>query len=179
QLLSTSERQHPMGHRRSALCCLQRVLQERTGRGVTYPLEHEMHRPLDDHQKIVEVMGHAPCQLAQRLHLLRLKQRLSRLLQGHLRLAAFRDVTSDLGKADERSIDIPNRIDDHARPDQLAVLANPPCLCLETPLSQGRSKATLRLPLFPISLREEQGIVFSNHLFRGVTLYALGAAVPV
>ena len=54
----------------------------------------------DRHQQIVEIVRHAAGELADGIHLLRLKQRLARLFQRFLGLLALGDVARDLGEAD-------------------------------------------------------------------------------
>ena len=77
-----------------------------------------------DHQQIVEVVRDAAGQLAERLHLLRLRQLFARARRARLRLAPLGDVAGDLGKADQRAFLVMDRVDDDTRPEAAAVLAH-------------------------------------------------------
>ncbi len=104
----------------------------------------------DDHQQIVEVVGDAAGELAERLHLLRLGELLAGLLERDLRLVLRCDVAGDLGKADQFAGIVANGIDHHAGKEAAAVLAYPPALRLELasrppPLRAPRSPARRRV----------------------------------
>ena len=63
-------------------------------------------------------MGDAAGELAERLHLLCLRELLVRSVKRFLRVTPFRDVARDLGEPDEFSRLIVDRIHDHVRPVQ-------------------------------------------------------------
>ena len=96
---------------------------------------HRLQIADDDGQQVVEVVRDAAGQLADRLHLLRLRKLLLRALQRLLRLAPLGDVARDLGEADQLAGRIADRVDDDARPEGRAVLAHPPALGLELALA--------------------------------------------
>ena len=79
----------------------------------------------DDHQEIVEVVGDAAGELAERIELLRFRKMLLHLLELELGFAALGDVAGDLGKADQPAVFM-DRIDDDAGPEERAVLADAP-----------------------------------------------------
>ena len=80
----------------------------------------------DGGQQIVEVVGEAAGQLAERLHLLRAEQLLARFLEPQLGLALLGHVAGDLGEADQLAVIVANGVDHHACPETRAVLAHAP-----------------------------------------------------
>ena len=70
--------------------------------GIGKPAAKQLRVAADDHQEIVEVVGDAARQLAERFHLLRLGELLLRALERSLRLPPLGDVARDLHEADER-----------------------------------------------------------------------------
>ncbi len=133
---------------------------------------------VDDHrQQVVEVVRQAKGELADGLQLLRLRQRLLRLLQAQQRLVAFGDVARDLGETDQRVV-LPDRVDDHAGAKTRAVLAQPPALGLELALGARRFQPTRRLAARDVLRRVEAGEVLADDLAVGVALDALAAGIP-
>ena len=97
---------------------------------VTQPALEVLRIAAYDHQHVVEVVGDAAGQLAERVHLLRLRQLLLRALQRELAFAAFGDVAGDLGKAGQFAFFIVDGVDDDAGPKPRSVLAHAPALGL-------------------------------------------------
>ena len=100
--LLPSEGQHLPGQRSRAIGCIgdlqQRFAQRIVGRDLA---QHQFGGQLDDHQNVVEVVGHASCQPADRLQLLHLPDLLlQRALLGHVLDIAF-EVLSAVWVADE------------------------------------------------------------------------------
>ena len=86
--------------------------------------QQEVGRAADHRHQIVEVVGDAAGELAERLQLLRLDQRGARFLELLLRSDALGDVAGDLGEADVLAVLVEDRVDQHVRPEQGAVLAH-------------------------------------------------------
>ena len=82
-----------------------------------------------------------PVSSAERLHLLRLRERFAGAVQLLLGAPALGHVAGDLGEADQRAVLVEDRVDDHARPEARAVLAHPPALGLELALLRGDREA--------------------------------------
>ena len=106
----------------------------------------------DDGQQVVEVVRDAAGELADAFHLLRLPQP---LFGG----APFGQIARDLGEADQLSIRVLNRIDDDARPEPAAVLADAPAFGLVLAGSRSPSQALfwdLALPGLPACRTREK-----------------------
>ena len=86
--------------------------------GIGEPAAQKLRVTADDHQQIVEVVGDAAGQLAERLHLLRLGELLLRPLERRLRLPPLGDVARDLDEADQRAQLVADRLDHNARPER-------------------------------------------------------------
>ena len=129
--LAPGERQQLARQRRAALG---RELDRLRGARGLRILRRDLLQGMDvaghDHQQIVEVVRHAAGELAERIHLLGFGELLLQPLERHLRLAALGDVAGDLGKADQLAVIVADRIDDHAGPEERAVLADAPALLL-------------------------------------------------
>ncbi len=124
-------------------------------------------------------MRQAARELAHRLHLLRLKQRLLRPLQFELGLTPFRQVPRHLGEADQFAGVIANGVDHHARPEPSPVLAQPPAFREEPPFAAGclqRPPGELHRDVLG---RIEGGEVPSDDLLGRIALDPLGARIPV
>ena len=93
--LTSGKRQQAMGERRGAIGrgngAVDEPLDVFVPSGVDAALQH-LHRPDDGRQQVVEVVRDAAGELADRLHLLRMAQRLFGLAQGVLRFALGGDV---------------------------------------------------------------------------------------
>ncbi len=68
---------------------------------VSRPAQKRLRLAAHDHQQVVEVVRDAAGQLTERLHFLRLRELFVRPFERFLRIALFRDVSCDLGKADK------------------------------------------------------------------------------
>ena len=131
----------------------------------------------DDHEKIVEIVGHAAGELAERVELLRFREMLLHLLELELGLAALGDVAGDLGKADQLAVLI-DGIDDDAGPEERAVLADAPAFLLVAALFQGDPQGAGRLAVGPVDFGIEAGEVLPDDLFGRITFDPLAADVP-
>src|ERR1700730_13020841 len=100
------------------------------------------------------------------------------LLQCILGSLAFAQITRDLGKANDFTCRLADRIDDHVCPEARAVLADPPTLAFEFPLLRGGFKREGRNPLLPIFLGVEPRKVLADDFRRRISLEALGAGIP-
>ncbi len=151
EFLTPGEGQHALGQRDTAQGPLGGVLQQ-TGdfRRVADAFLHDLEIAENHRQQVVEVMGDAAAELADRLHLLRLEQRLAGLFQGLLRLVRLGHITGDLGKAEQRAGVAANRIDDHVGKKPRAVLAHPPTAALEPAFAGGNLQRALRLAEFAV-----------------------------
>ena len=81
--------------------CIALSIRAGSCRVVRQALAHQFEAAEHRRQEVVEVVRDAAGQLADRLHLLRLKQRFPGLFEGQLRLPPLGDVAGDLGEADE------------------------------------------------------------------------------
>src|SRR5262249_48695028 len=93
--------------------------------------------PRDHRQQVVEVVRDAAGELAERVHLLRMRPLGLRFVQGKLRLAALGDVAGDLREAEQGALLVADRVDDHVGPEQGAVLAHAPAFRLEPAILRG------------------------------------------
>src|ERR1700761_3857320 len=136
-----------------------------------------MQAAADDHQEVVEVMRHAAGQLAERIELLRFRKMLLHLLELKLGFAAFGDVAGDLGEADQPAV-LMDRINDDARPEERAVLADAPTFFLITPLFPGGPKRACRLAIGTVGLGVETRKMLTQDFLGGVALDALSPDIP-
>gem|GEM_PF-6396892 len=86
----------------------------------------------NDGQQVVEVVGQASGELAQRLELLCLHQLFARLVEALLGLTALGDVPGDLGQADQLALFVVHGVEHRQRPEAAAVLAQSPALIQES-----------------------------------------------
>src|ERR1700733_2512790 len=126
QRLAPCESEQLRGKFRSARNAGQRALDPHLGPGIAGDVLAEQLQVSADHlQQIVEVVGDAACELANRLQLLRTDhRRLCRMESGFSR-TAFGDVPRHLGEADEFAFFIPDRVDYDVRPEGSAVPSEP------------------------------------------------------
>ena len=180
QVLAPREGEHALGQRRAALRALHGVVEQRHQLGIVrQPLAHQLEAAEHRHQQIVEVVRDAAGELADRIHLLRLEQRLAGLLEPLLRLAALGDVARDLGEADDLAAIVADGIDDDMRPEAAAVLAHAPAFLLEAALAPGGVERLLRLAVAAVLLGVELREVAADDLVRQVALDPLRAGIPV
>ncbi len=138
----------------------------------------EVAGPGDDGHQIVEIMGDAAGQLAQRLQLLRLQQRFAGRLQLVLGKLLVGDVAGDLGEADQFAVVPPDRVDDGVDPEPRAILAQPPALGLEPPVAGGGAERASRKVCLDILRGEETRLLLPDDFLGAITLEPLGAGVP-
>lgn len=128
---------------------------------------------------MLKIVGHAARQLADRFHLLRLKQRLARLFQRAAGLHAFGGIARDLGEAGERACFVANGIDHDMRPETPAVLAHAPAFRFEASFLRGDRKSALRQAGGCVFRRVEARDVRADDFLRAIALDAARARVPV
>ena len=171
QLLPPRKGEHALGQHGATLGTLNGILEERlefriVGQALAHQFETAEHR----HQEIVEVMGDAAGQVPDRLHLLRLQERLAGLLQLLLRLFALGDVSGDLRVSNDRARIVADRVDDDVRPKARSILAYAPAFILEPSFALGGVEGVLRIAgraiLIGIELRE----VLADDLVREIAL---------
>ena len=181
ELLPPREGQHALRQGGAALRALQGVVEQSgdarivIGHVAAQQIEAAQH----DGQQIVEVVRHAAGQLADRLDLLRVHQRLARAVEGELRLAALGDVARDLGEADQPARRLADGVDHDVGPEAGAVLALPPALGLEAAFALGDRQAARRLAAAAVLVGVEDREMLADDFVRPVALDALGAGVPV
>ncbi len=86
--------------------------------GGRYFLAHRVNVAGDDHQKIIEVMGYAACELAQRIKLLRFSKLLLHQIQSLFSLLSLGDITRNLCETNQFVGVVSNSVDDNARPKE-------------------------------------------------------------
>ena len=119
----------------------------------------------DDHQEIVEIMGDAAGQLAERVELLQFRKLLMHLLELELGLAALGNVPGDLGEADEIAV-LVDGVDDDAGPEEGAVLADAPAFLLVAALFAGDAQGAERLAVGAVDFGVEAGKMLPDDLRR-------------
>src|SRR5258708_33602584 len=121
---------------------------------------------------VLELVADAAGELADGLHLVRVAEL---ILDG----TALRQVACDLGKADQYSGFVVDRVDDHVCPKLAAVLTDTPAFCLVSSRGTRRFDAALRdtrsFVRSPIKARE----VMADDLLGRVSLDPLRPAVPI
>ena len=133
----------------------------------------------DRRQQVVEVVRQAPGQLAQRLHFLRPEQLLSRFFEPELRLALLGLVAGNLGEADQLAVVVLDGVDDHARPEARAVLANPPALGFVAARLPGRLERVRGHAGVEVLGGVEAAEMLADDFVGRITLDSRGARVPV
>ena len=144
------------------------------GQALAHQFEARQHR----HQQVVEVVGDAAGQLPDRLHLLRLQQRVTRRFELLLRFLALGDVAGDLGEADQLAVVVVDRVDDDMGPEPAAVLADALALFFKPAVLRGGAQCFLRGAGFAIFLRVELGKVGADDLLGLIALDALRPEIP-
>ena len=147
--------------------------------GIGEPAAQKLRVAADDHQQIVEVVGDAAGQLAERFHLLRLGELLLRPLERGLRLPSLGDVAGDLHEADERADLVADRLDHDARPEQALVAPHAPAFDDAFALVGGELERARRLAALLLLLGIEPAEVLADDFRRRVLVDALRTHVPV
>src|SRR5579875_1119843 len=126
----------------------------------------------DDGQEIVEVMGDAGGKLTDRLHFLRLAEL---LLDG----ALLRHVARHLGEADQGTALVADGVDDDARPEAAAVLAQAPALEVEPAMLPRRREGARRQAALPVLLAIEEREMAADDLVPRVAQDLRGPGIRV
>ena len=143
------------------------------------PAAQKLRMAADDHQEIVEVVRDAAGQLAERLHLLRLRELLLRPLERRLRFPPLGDVARDVHEADQRADLVADRLDHGARPELALVAPHAPALDGIFALVGGDLERARRLAALLLLLGIEAAEVLADDFRRRVLVDALRAHVPV
>ena len=122
-------------------------------------------------------MRHAAGQLSERIELLGFGELPLYLLELELRLAPLRDVTGDLGKADQPAAFV-DRVDDDARPEEAAILADAPAFFFIAALFSRDPQRASGLAVDAVGFGIETGKMLAEDFVRGIPLDALAADVP-
>ena len=133
----------------------------------------------DDHQEIVEVVRNAARQLAERFHLLRLRELLLRPLERCLRLPSLGNVACNIDEPDEGARLVANRLDDGARPEQTLVAPYAPAFDGAFALVGGHMERARGLATELLLLGVEPAEMLPDDFRRGVLVNALRPHVPV
>ena len=131
----------------------------------------------DDHQQVVEVVGHAASKLAERVELLQFREMLLHLFEFELGVTALGDVAGDLGKADQSAVFM-DRIDDHAGPEEGAVLADAPAFLFVAAVVFRDLQRACGLAVGAVGLGVEAGKMLAEDFPGRITLDPLAADVP-
>ena len=131
-----------------------------------------------DHQQVVEIVGDAPAQLADRFQFLRRRKLVLRLPELLLRGQPLADVARDLGEADEGACVVIDRIDDDGGPELGAVFAHPQSFGFETTDGCGLVQRLLRNAGPAILLGVEAAEMLPNDLIAAIALDPFGAGIP-
>src|SRR5262245_37281319 len=108
------------------------------------PAQKRLRLTAYDHQQVVEVVRDAAGQLTEGFHFLRLRELFVGAFERFLRIALFRDVPRDLGKADKFAELVADRVDDNVGPEQGPVLAHAPRFGLESTRCRGDRQRAVR-----------------------------------
>ncbi len=108
--------------------------------------------PAHDHQQIVEVMRDAAGQLAERLHLLHLRELLARAFERDLGLLALGDVEADAVHADDTACIVFHHLDAGLHMADLAVRTDDPPLAAEILAGLDRGLHLLAHPLAVVGM---------------------------
>src|SRR5438445_330309 len=93
-------------------------------------------------------------------------------------MALFRNVAREFGEPNQRSIFVPDRIDDLTGPEDAAVFASAPPLGLPFALLLGSLQRAGRYIGQAILIVVQHGEMLAEDLVRGIALEALGSGVP-
>ncbi len=180
EILPPGESEHALGEGSAAFGALHGVVEKRDQIGIVgQAFSQDFEASHDRHQQIVEVVGDAAGQLADRFHLLRLEKLLAGLRQGLLGLQLFGDVAGDLGETQDRTVIAVDGVDDDMCPEPCAVLALSPAFLFEAAFASGGIEADLRFAALPILFGIELREVLADDLVGGISLDALGASIPI
>src|SRR6201991_930318 len=135
--------------------------------------------PAQDLQHVIEIVRHAAGQFAERLHLLRLKQRGTRLFELFVGVLSLGHVACDLGETDQLPLFIADCVDDDVCPELAAVFPDAPSLGFETPFGRGGGETASRQTFSRIFRCIEPAEMRPNDFVRLIPLDARGAEIPV
>ena len=162
QFLLAGEGQHSLRQRRAAFGRGHRIVEIAADiRAVRHALAGKVEAADDDGEQIVEIMGDAAGQLADRVHLLRLDDGVTRGVERLLRFAPFGQVAGDLGKTEQLALGIANAVDDDIGPEARSILANAPSFGFEPAIAFGGMERARGQPRHPILFRIEAGEILA------------------
>src|SRR5262249_46708739 len=130
-------------------------------------------------QQIVEIVGVAAVELADRFHLLRLSELLLRSLERSLSLPSLGHVAGDVHETRERADLVAHGLDHRARPEQALVPPHAPALDGAFALVAGELERARGLSALLLLLGVESTEVLSDNLRRAVLVDALPAHIPI
>ncbi|SIT41218.1 hypothetical protein BN2476_270031 [Paraburkholderia piptadeniae] len=134
--LATPERQKMRGKFRSLFDRLHRLVKPFARPRIHAVSDRQQLEIAAQHlQHVVEIMGDPTRQLAEGLHLLRLKQFPAGLLKQRGGFALVGNVARYFREPYDLPIFITNGINDDMRPETAAILADPPPFCLKVPFA--------------------------------------------
>ena len=133
----------------------------------------------DHGQQIVEIVRDPAGQLADRLHLLGLREGGAGSLKLLLGLLLLGHVAGDLGEAEQLSVLVEDPVDHDAGPEPRPVLAQPPAFALEPPLARGGSDLAFGFASGAVFRGEKDREMPPDDFVRGIALDPLAAEVPV
>src|SRR6267142_1408601 len=180
KLLATRKGQHSFGQQRTALCALNRVLEQRPEFGIIgQAFTHQFEAAQHGHQQVVEIAGDPAGELPDRFHFLRLQQGFARCFELPLCLPPFSYVAGNFSVANQLSIIAPDGVDDHVGPKPAAVLADAPAFFFQSTIPLYGFQHLLRLARFPIFIRVKYREVISDNFLGCVPFDAVRAEIPV
>ena len=144
---------------------------------IEQPLE-DLGVAADDHQQIVEVVGDAAGQFADRLHFLRHGELLARLDQLLLGVAPLGGVAQHIGKADQIAVVVVDRPDRSGDEEQRAVLFDAPPLDGVLAVLDGQFEHAVRFARAPLVGPVEHAEMLADDFVGGVADDLLRGRVP-
>src|SRR5579871_4377180 len=99
------------------------------------------------------------------------------LLELELSLVALGDVAGDFRETHQPAVFV-DRIDDDARPEERAILADAPAVFLVAALFPGNSERARRLAVGAVGFGVEAGKMFAQDFLGGIALDALAPDIP-
>ncbi|MNH19867.1 hypothetical protein D3C79_796150 [compost metagenome] len=178
QRLVAGKTEQLLGHLAAAFAGIEDMPEQALGTLWIPANERQPGRTDDDGQQVVEIMRHAPGQLAEGFELLRLTQLRAHLIELQRGLAPLGDVAGNFRQPHHFAIGRPDHVQHHQRPEQRAVLAQAPTFILGATGTQGAIEQPGRLAVGTILRGEEYREMLTDHFIGTVALDPLGTGVP-